>query len=72
MYLKVKFAQFGDLLQLSKFCGMAPCQILRLNKATREHELEGREILIKVDTASLVRDVGWYWELKDGSISKRL
>jgi len=70
MYLKVKFEEIGQLIKISAFCGMAPCQILRLNKATKEEELINREILVKINTVVLQREIIWYWHQKDGKIEK--
>ena len=72
MYVKVKFERVGELIKISEFSGMAPCQILRLNKATKEDELIGKEILVNVNIVALQREVGWYWKLDNGKILKQV
>lgn len=58
MYIKIKFEKVGDLVLLSQFTGMAPCGILALNNVKSEHELVGREILIKPSIVKLIRNPG--------------
>ncbi|MCL2756212.1 MAG: hypothetical protein FWE45_04155 [Firmicutes bacterium] len=70
MYVKIKFQKTGELVNIAKFSGMAPCQILNLNKATIEEDLVGQEILVKMNSIALRREVGWYWQLKDGKINR--
>jgi hypothetical protein len=70
MYAKIRFGGVGDLVQIAKFCGMAPCQILTMNKAANESDLVGKEITIKVELAALVREVGDYYVEKDGNIER--
>jgi len=67
MYAKIKFD--GNLVGIAKRFGMAPCQILVLNKATREDELFGREILIKPELAMLEREVGGHFVLRGDIIT---
>jgi len=58
MTIKILFKPEYSLIQLCKTCGVAPCQILALNKVTRETELHNKEILVPIQTASFIRSCG--------------
>jgi len=68
MYVKVFFAEIGDLVKLSRLVGQAPCQILGLNNARCESDLVGREVLVEVCVGALRRDIGQYYKEEEGCV----
>jgi len=57
MYGKVRIERSVDIELVSHFAGCPPCQILVLNGARHVDELIGREVVIKVSLANLVRPI---------------
>ena len=56
MIVKIVYDGTKSLLEIAKFCGVAPCQILIVNKLKNERELQvGSEILVPVVLNVLVR-----------------
>ena len=68
MTIKIAFKEVGDLVEICKFAGVAPCQVLCLNKARSEEELVGREIFVNMSVASLARDVGRVFTIQNGEV----
>ena len=58
MTIKLEFKPEYSLAQLCVVCGCAPCQVLALNKVTREVDLHNREILVPISTAAFVKGCG--------------
>jgi len=57
MYGKVRIERKEDIELVSHFAGCPPCQILVLNGVRNVDELVGREVVVKVSMANLVRPV---------------
>ena len=56
MLVKIKFDGSKSLLEIARFCGCAPCQILAVNRVMRETDLvPGQELLVPVEMAHLVK-----------------
>lgn len=54
MLVKIKYEK--PILEIARFCGCAPCQILAVNKVKRETDLvQGQEILVPVVMGHLVK-----------------
>ena len=72
MFVKVQFDGTMSIVELAKFCGVAPCQILSANKC-REDELAGRMIHLPVSTPVMVRAIPWTYSVgADGRLTKVL
>jgi len=74
MYIKVKVNNEEDILVLAEFTGMAPCQILTMNKITSLDKIEnyalGSDVTVKISLPSLVRNIGMRWIVRAGRIVK--
>ena len=69
MYVKVRVKDSEDIIMLSKFAGVAPCQILTSNGIGNIDEIKNKEIAVKVSLPKLVREVGVYYVVdKSGKI----
>jgi len=68
MYIRVKVKDGEDIVVLSKFAGVAPCQILTMNGIMYMDEIVDREVVVKVSLPSLVREVGGYYVVKGDKI----
>jgi len=62
------FSSVGDLVNLSQFCGAAPCQILAMNRARSEKELIGRMIKIPLNTSVLVTPANRSYVEENGGV----
>lgn len=72
MFVKIFFDGSMSIIELAKFCGVAPCQILAANLCT-EAELIGREIHLPVSTPVMVRELAWVYKVgEDGHLVKVL
>jgi len=61
MTVRIFFKPEYTLVNLCKTCGCAPCQVLALNKVTKEEDLHNKEIIVPISTAAFV--------VKSGTIS---
>jgi len=72
MFVKMEYTGTMSIIDLAKFCGVAPCQILAANKCL-ESELPGRMIDLPVSTPALIRSIPWYYGVgEDGCLVKVL
>ena len=62
MFVKVEYTGTMSVIDLAKLCGVAPCQILSVNKCT-EQELVGRVINLPVSTPAMVRKLPWFYKV---------
>ena len=70
MFVKVLFDGSKSIIDLAKFCGVAPCQILAANRCT-ESELVGQIINLPVSTPVMVRQLGMVYKVgQDGCLVK--
>ena len=72
MFVKVRFTGEMSIIDLAKFCGVAPCQILAANKCG-ERDLVGRFIDLPVSTPARLRPLPWIYKVgEDGKLTKVL
>jgi hypothetical protein len=70
MFVKVEYTGTMSLIELAKFCGVAPCQILAANRCG-EGELVGRVIDLPVSTPAMIRELPWKYIVgEDGRLKK--
>jgi hypothetical protein len=70
MFAKTLFDGSMSVVELAKFCGVAPCMILAVNKC-REHELVGRTIDLPISTPVMIREINWLYKVgEDGRLVK--
>jgi len=71
MFVKVFFDGSISVVELAKFCGIAPCQILAAN-ACMETELVGRVIHLPVSTPVMIRQLDLVYTVgKDGYLCSK-
>jgi len=69
MTVCVKLSKLGDLIELCRLSGSAPCQILATNKARTEEELVGRDVYVDLRVPALLRPIGAYYTNNGGKIT---
>jgi len=70
MQIQIRFEKEGDLVGISRACGMAPCAILAMNGATSESDLVGRAIFVEIKTAAMLRPIGSFFMCVDGVVKR--
>jgi len=71
MFVKFEYTANTSIVDLAKFCGAAPCQILAANRCT-EKELVGRVIDLPVSTPAMIRPIPWIYAVgEDGRLGRK-
>lgn len=81
MFVKIVFDGSLSIVELAKFCGVAPCQILAANMSKvqsggthgcTEQELVGRAIDLPVSTPAMIRVLPWIYTVgEDGKLVRK-
>jgi len=67
MFIKYEYTGSISIIDLAKFCGVAPCQILAANRC-KESELIGRTIDLPVSTPAMIRELKCIYKVGEDGI----
>lgn len=84
MFVRILFDGSKSVVELAKFCGIAPCQILATNKCTEDELINrvmsgatrvpreaGTLIDLQVSTPTMIRQLAWFYMVgQDGRLVK--